>query len=182
MNDAPVTSARRSPSAAPGRPQGDERGLALPLAILAVLILSGLILLLTQLTANELDIDRYTRGDVRAQFLAQAGIEHQIYVLKGNKNGAALGTPINFPASGNGQFRYFTALTCLLNCSTNRESRRWRIVGTGQVRRQNPGGSFTLIQNRGIRAVVEIAYSGTGADLYRFPTEVTILRWEEVYP
>ncbi len=177
MNHAP-----RSPSAVPRRLHRNERGLVLPLAILAVLILTGLILLLTQLTANELEIDRYTRGDVRAQFLAQAGIEHQIYVLKGNKNGAALATPINFPASGNGQFRYLTSLTCLLNCGANRESRRWRIVGTGQVRRQNPGGGFTLIQNRQIRALVEIDYSGDGANLYAFPTEVTIVRWEEVYP
>ncbi|HEV8339764.1 MAG TPA: hypothetical protein VGR25_08925 [bacterium] len=177
MNHSP-----RSPSAARTSLHRNERGLALPLAILAVLLLAGLILMLAQLTANELDIDRYTRGDVRAQYLAQAGIEHQIYVLKGDKNGAALATPINFPASGSGQYRYSTSLTCLLNCTANRESRRWRIVSTGQIRRPNPGGGFTVIQTRAIRAVVEIAYSGTGADLYRFPTEVTILRWEEVYP
>jgi hypothetical protein len=176
-----MSQASRSPSAVLGRLDRDEGGLALPLAILAVLILAGLILMLTQLTANELDIDRYTRGDVRAQFLAQAGIEDQIYRLKGNKSAGAV--PItNFPASANGEARYFTALTCLLNCSANRESRRWRIVSTGQVRRQNPGGGFSLIQNRQIRALVEIDYSGDGANLYAFPTEVTIIRWEEVYP
>lgn len=171
----------RSARAPQGGLHTDERGVALPLAVLAILILAGMIFLLTQITANELEIDRYTRGDVRAQYLAQAGIEHQIFLLKGNK--AAGAVPVtNFPASANGEARYFTSLTCLLNCSANRESRRWRIVSTGQVRRLNPNGTFTLIQNRQIRALVEIDYSGTGADLYAFPTEVTILRWEEVFP
>lgn len=159
----------------------DEQGIALPLAIVAIVVLAGLVILLAQMTANELDIDRYTRGDVRAQYLAQAGIEHQIYELKGNKDAGALGF-VNLPASSNGELRYRTALTCLLTCTANRESRRWRIVGTGQVRRRNADGSFTLLQSRQIRAFVEVAYIGDGVDLYRFPSEVTVVRWEEVYP
>ena len=160
----------------------DERGIALPLAVVAILILAGLVMLLAQMTANELDIDRYTRGDVRAQYLAQAAIEHQIYLLKENKDALAVGLT-NLPANANGETRYrVTGLACLLNCTANRESRRWRIVGQGQVRRRNPDGSFTLLQTRQIRTLVEIAYSGTGVDLYRFPSEVTIVRWEEVYP
>ncbi len=158
--------------------RGEERGVALPLAILVALILAGLIVTLAQMTSAELEIEQRTFWDIRAQYLAQAAIEHQIYLLKGNKNAGALALT-NYPITPGREYWYRTTLTCLLNCTTNRESRRWRIIGTGEIRRP---GTSTVLQNRAIRAVVEIAYSGTGADLYRFPTAVIILRWEEVYP
>jgi len=156
----------------------EERGVALPLALLVLLILAALAVALSEMTAAELDTQRLTRWDVQAQYLAQAGMEHQIYTLKANKNAGAL-APVNYPVTPGQEYWYSTALTCVLQCSSNRESRRWEIVATGEIRQ--PGGGAVL-QARAIRALVEIAYAGSGVNLYAFPTEVTILRWEEVYP
>jgi len=68
----------------------EERGVALPLALVVLLILAALAVALADLTAAELDTGRWTRWDVQAQYLAQAGMEHQIYTLKANKNAGAL--------------------------------------------------------------------------------------------
>lgn len=155
-----------------------ERGVALPLALVVILILSALVAAVAQMTITEIEVHRRTDLDVRAQYLAHAGIEHQIYVLKGNKNAGPL-TPVNYPLTPGQEYWYSTALVCQLQCASNRESRRWEITATGEVRTN--GGGPTL-QTRAIRAVVEISYGGTGASLYQFPGEVTILRWEEVYP
>ena len=158
----------------------EERGVALPLALVVLLILAALAVALADLTAAELDTGRWTRWDVQAQYLAQAGIEHQIYTLKANKNAGALAA-VNYPLTPGQEYWYSTTVTCLLQCPpTYRESRRWRIVSTGEIREP---GSPTVLQTRAIRADVEIAYAwDSGTNSYRLPTAVTILRWEEVYP
>lgn len=157
----------------------DERGVALPLALLLLLILAALAIALAELTEAELDVGRLTRWDLQAQYLAQAGMEHQIFALKGNKGAAALAAT-NYPATPGAEFWYSTTLTCLLQCATDRESRRWEIVATGEIRQ--PGGG-PVLQTRAIRALVEIDYAwDAGAGTFRLPTEVTIRRWEEVYP
>lgn len=157
---------------------GNERGVALPLALMVILILSALVAGVAQMTISEVEIQRRTDLDVRAQYLAQAGIEHQIFVLKGNKDAGGL-APVNYPPAAGQEFWYSTALVCQLHCASNRESRRWEVTATGEVRRSGGG---PILQTRAIRAIIEIAYSGSGANLYQFPAEVTILRWEEVYP
>ena len=170
----------------------DERGVALPLALVVLLILAALAVALADLTAAELDTGRWTRWDVQAQYLAQAGIEHQIYALKANKNAVGVGS-VNYPLTPGQEYWYSVASSCLaaqsagdpaISCSptTDRESRRWRIVATGEIREP---GSPTVLQTRAIRADVEIAYGwGTANGITGFvlPTTVTILRWEEVYP
>ena len=162
-----------------GAPLREERGVALPLALVALLILAALAVALADLTAAELDAGRWTRWDVQAQFLAQAGMEDQIYALKANKNGAAL-APANYPVTPGGEYWYSTTLTCLLQCGVDRESRRWRIVASGEIR---PPGGGPALQTRAIRADVEIAYGwDAGTSSFRLPSAVTILRWEEVYP
>ncbi len=160
----------------------EERGVALPMALLILLILAALAVALAELTEAELDVGRLTRWDVQAQYLAQAGMEHQIYLLKANKNAAAIAAT-NYPVTAGAEFWYTTTMTCLLQCGTDRESRRWEIVATGEIRQ--PGGG-PVLQTRAIRARVEIAYAWGGPVGGPFgfvlPTEVTILRWEEVYP
>jgi len=155
-----------------------EDGVALPLALVTILIVSALVVAIAQMTIAEVETHRRTDLDVRAQYLAQAGMEHQIYLLKSNKNAGAQAL-VNYPATAGQEYWYSTAVVCRLLCTSNRESRRWEITATGEVR---GSGGGPIMQTRAIRAVVEIAYSGTGANLYQFPTEVTILRWEEVYP
>jgi len=162
-----------------GRRLGEE-GVALPLALLVLLVLSTLAVALAQMTAAEVDVGRWSRWDLQALYLAQAAIEHQVYALKADKDATGLG-PVNYPATPDGSYWYSATLTCLLQCTADRESRRWRIVGTGEIRA--PGGA--ILQSRAVRAEVEITYAwgSTGPTAgYIVPTSVTFLRWEEVYP
>ncbi|HLB38038.1 MAG TPA: hypothetical protein VJL31_15810, partial [Gemmatimonadales bacterium] len=83
----------------------EERGVALPLALLVLLILAALAVALSEMTAAELDTQRLTRWDVQAQYLAQAGMEHQIFTLKANKNTGAL-APVNYPVTPGQEYWY----------------------------------------------------------------------------
>ncbi len=156
----------------------EERGVALIMALITVLILSALMLGLAETTTSDLGVAQSTLWDIRALYLAEAGIEHQIYVLKGNKDAGPLGS-VNYPVTPGQEYWFRTTLTCLLGCGVNRETRRWQIVGTGEVHLPN---SATILQTRAIRALVEIGYGGSGPNLFQFPRRVIVLRWEEVYP
>ena len=162
----------------PSRVRHDERGLALPMAMLVVMILSALMMELALTSTAEFGAALPASRDLRANYLAQAGMEQQIYLLKVNKNAGAIGLT-NYPVTPGGEYWYSTTLQCLLNCGVNFESRRWQIVSTGEI---HQSGSPTVLQNRSVRAVVEIRYGGTGGSLFQFPTKALILRWEEVYP
>lgn len=162
----------------PARILREEHGLALPMAMLVVMILSALMLELALTTTSEVDTALPASRDARANYLAQAGIEHQVYLLKANKDAGAIGLT-NYPVTPGGEYWFSTTLQCLLNCGVNFESRRWQIVSTGEIHQT---GSPTVLQNRSIRAVVEIHYGGDGVSLFQFPTKVLTLRWEEVYP
>ncbi len=148
------------------------------LALVIVLILAALMLGLADTTISEIGITQATDWDLRAFYLAEAGIEHQIYVLKANKNAGPVG-PVNYPVTPGQEYWYSTALTCLLHCGVNWETQRWQIVSTGQVRLP---GSATVLQTRSLRAIVEIRFGGSGATLFQDPTRVTVLRREEAYP
>jgi type II secretory pathway component PulK len=156
----------------------DERGLALPMAMLVVMILSAIMLELALTSTAEFGAALPAARDVRAGYLAQAGVEHQVYLLKANKNAGAIGLT-NYPVTPGGEYWYSTTLQCLLSCGANFETRRWQIVSTGEIHR---AGSAAVLQTRSVRAVVEIHYGGSGVSLFQLPTQVLILRWEEVYP
>jgi len=155
-----------------------EDGLALPLAMIVILILSALMLGLAETTTSELSLALPAHRDLRSNYLAQAALEHQIYLLKANKNAAAIALT-NYPVTAGQEYWYSTTLTCLLNCAANFETRRWQIVATGEIHQT---GGPAVLQNRAIRAVVEIHYGGGGATPFQQPTKVLITRWEEVYP
>jgi type II secretory pathway component PulK len=155
-----------------------ERGLALPLAMLVVMILSAITLELALTSTAEFGDALATARDLRAGYLAQAGIEHQIYLLKANKDAGPIGLT-NYPVTPGRDYWYSTTLQCLLSCGANFETRRWQLVATGEI---HQAGSATVLQTRSIRALVEIHYGGTGSALFQIPTQVLVLRWEEVYP
>jgi Tfp pilus assembly protein PilX len=156
----------------------DERGVALPLALVVILILTALTAGLAEMTVAEIEMQGRALRDTTATYLALAGLEHQVYLLKADKDAGAVAA-FNYPVTAGAEYWYSTTLLCLLQCSSNRESRRWEIVATGEVRKSGTG---TILQTRAIRAVVEIAYAGSAPTLYQFPSKVTMLRWEEVYP
>jgi hypothetical protein len=160
------------------RPFHDERGLALPMAMLVVMMLSAIMLELALTSTAEFGAALPAARDVRAGYLAQAGVEHQIYLIKSNKNAGGIGLT-NYPVTPGREYWYSTTLQCLLSCGANFETRRWQVVSTGEI---HSAGSATVLQTRSIRAVVEIHYGGTGASLFQLPTQVLNLRWEEVYP
>jgi len=134
---------------------GEERGLALPMAMLVVLILSALMLEMALTTTSWLGAALPAQRDVTANYLAQAGLEHQIYLLKANKDAGAIGLT-NYPATPGREYWYSTTIQCLLNCAVNFETRRWQIVSTGEIHQT---GSPAVLQNRSLRAVVEIHYA-----------------------
>ena len=165
----------------------DQRGVALPVALVIILILTAIVLGVAQTTTSDLEIERLSRWDTTLQYLAQAGIEHQIYLLKDNKDAPAI-TDQNFPvlpgeSPGFGAFWYYTRVSCTLNCSGNPPSRRWDIDAFGEIRRYDPAmGTWTKLQQRQVRAQVEIIYVSCNGQTNRCPSAVTLLRWEEVYP
>lgn len=156
----------------------NQRGVALPMTLVTILILTALTAGLAEMTVAEIQMQGRTLQDAQATYLAQAALEHQIYLLKANKDAGAL-APVNYPATGGQEYWYSTSLVCLLQCSSSRESRRWTITATGEIR--TPGAG-TVLQTRAIRAIVEIAYSGNVPTPYQVPSRVTVLRWEEVFP
>lgn len=164
-----------------GRLHNDERGVALVMALVVALILALLVAGITQQVIAELQIGQLTRQDAIALYLAQAGVEHQIYLLKNNKDAGPIAYT-NYPVTVD-QTRWFaTSLTCLLNCAGTPSARRWRIRSTGELRRYNPDSTYTVMQNRAVLAEVDIVYDGVAPNLYRYPLRVTMYRWEEEVP
>lgn len=162
-----------------------ERGVALIMALVVVLILAAITLAMGFMTSAEVDIHRLSRWDTLAQYLAQAGIEHQIYLLKGNKDAAAVPYQ-NYPvlageSPGLGVWWYITTLTCTLNCTGTPSTRRWTINSNGE-NWDCPTPCTTLRQQRTIRAQVEITYVNCTAGTNACPSGVTLLRWERVEP
>lgn len=163
----------------------DDRGVALPLALMLILILSLVILGVSQITTTALDVNRYSRWDNIDRYLAHAGIEHQIYLLKQDQTAGAVSYQ-NYPVlsgetSGCGKFWYMTTLTCTLNCAgSTQTTRQWTIVANGEVRNTTNCVTFTRLQQRQIRAQLQITYQAIGATMV--PQSVSFLRWEEVYP
>lgn len=163
----------------------NERGVALIMALVVILILAAIVLAVSQMTTGEIEVHRLTRWDTLAQYLAQAGLEHQIYLLKGNKDAAAVPYQ-EYPqlpefTPGLGPFWYITSLVCTLNCPPgNPAVRRWSIDSFGEVWRFD--GVWTLLQQRTVRAQVEITYVTCAGVTNGCPKQITFLRWEEVYP
>jgi len=157
-----------------------ERGVALITAIIVTLIVALITGGIAQLLIADLSMSRLTLWDAQAQYLAQAGVEHQIYLLKANKAAGAIPST-NYPATGDQRGWYATALACLLNCSGNPSARRWRITSTGEIRQYQPDGTWTVLQTRIIAVEVDITYTGA-SPAYGTPERVTVVRWEETLP
>jgi Tfp pilus assembly protein PilV len=165
----------------------NDRGVALIMALVVILILVAIVLGVAQITTSEVEIHRLVRWDTLAQYLGQAGVEHQIYLSKGNKDALAVPST-NYPVlpgetAGSGKLWYFTTLTCTLNCTGNPETRRWTINSFGEIR-DCPTACTTVLHQRTVRGQVEIRYvdCGTPVVVNGCPSSVTLLRWEEVYP
>ncbi len=169
-----------------------ERGVAFIMALVIVLILAAITLAMGFITSAEVDIHRLSRWDTLAQYLAQAGLDHQIYAFKGNKGAAAVGY-VEYPqiagyAPGLGPFWYLTDTStapcgCTVNCTGNPTSRRWTICSNGEVRRYDTAsGTWTTLQRHSLRAQVEITYFTCDAGTNACPADVTLLRWERVEP
>ena len=163
----------------------DERGVVLIVALIVVLILAGIALAIAQTTTAELEIHRMSRWDDVARYLAHAGVEHQIYLLKGNQSAAAVPYQ-NYPVlsgetAGCGTLWYITTLQCTLNCTgSNQTIRDWTITASGEVRNSPDCVAWTRLLQRQIQAKVEITYQSVGGVM--IPQTVTFQRWAEISP
>jgi Tfp pilus assembly protein PilX len=163
------------------RRRGRETGAALALALVAVLLLGLLLAGIALMTVGDLDIGRATRWDAVALYLAEAGMEDQVYRLKADKDAGPIGVTVS-PADGTVaglSLRYATRIKCLENCGGNPSSRVWEVSSWGMLVRQSDN---TPLQRRTVVAQVEVTYTGSGPDLNRFPSSVSFLQWEERYP
>ncbi|MDR7394524.1 MAG: hypothetical protein QN196_08235, partial [Armatimonadota bacterium] len=122
-------------------------------------------------TVAELDSDRLVDWDRKALYAAEAGLEHQVYELKKDKNAGPVGT-----ASLSPNLRYVVSSQCRpelsagATCTENRELRTWEITSTGEV-----VDGAGVIHSRTVWALVEIQYGGQN---YGTPQSVSVLRWE----
>jgi hypothetical protein len=152
--------------------------------MVVTLMLAMIVAAIAHLTLADLEMGRLTRWDATAQYLAQAAVEHQIFLLKGNKAAGAI-PYTNYPVTIDQRFWYTTSLSspdgCVLNCAGNVAARRWRVRATGEVRQYDASGGWTVVQTRTILAEVDITYAGT-APAYGNALRVTVLRWEEALP
>lgn len=150
------------------------------MATIVTLIVALIVGGVAQLVVADLEMGRLVRWDTSATYLAQAAVEHQIYLLKANKDAGAIAYT-NYPVTGDQRAWYVTSLTCLLNCSGNPSARRWRIQATGELRRYNPDSTWVVLQMRTLVAEVDITYTGA-SPLYGNVLKVTTFRWEEALP
>jgi len=163
-----------------------EEGVALPVTLFVLVILALLVAALAGTTLGELESERLVDWDRRALYLAEAGVEHQIFSLKVDKDAPAVGTVSmgGSPLEG----RYVVSLTCLPflsaggSCSRP-ESRTWLITSRGELWQDG-----TRVHVRTVEAVVEIRYCGgaanfkdcpTSGPLYGSPEVVLVHRWEQ---
>jgi len=160
----------------------NQSGVALVIALVVILILSVIVLAVSQMTTSEVQIHRLTRWDTLAQYLAQAAVDHQIYNLKQDRGAGAVGW-VEYPQlpqypPGLGPFWYIVnSLTCTLNCSGTPAVRQWTIEAFGDVWHYDSAtATWTLLQRRTLLARLRITYSGSS------PTNVALLRWEEASP
>ena len=150
---------------------GDQQGLALPLTLFVLVVLAVLTAALAGTTVAEIDSDRLVDWDRKALYAAEAGLEHQLYELKKDKNAGPVGT-----VSLNPNLRYSVTRECKpelsagATCDQNRERRTWEITARGEVL-----DGVGVVHRREVWALVEVRYWGSN---YGTPRSVSVLRWE----
>jgi len=165
----------------------DQRGIALPLSLIVLLLLASLTLAFMGLGASEPTIANNLRGGEQALALAEAGMERGLWALAnpavtGLTNPAQIPVPYNngqlFSLPGNAEGTY--AITLALVAAPN----TWQITARGYVLRNGvavpatPGqlASANIAAQRGIqlRANVGPLVGGPGAPLNQnFPGALT---------
>jgi hypothetical protein len=76
----------------------DERGLAMPMALVALLILSGLVVGFSTLSATEPTIAGNQLSSTQARALAEAGVERTLWALKNPADAKGIPSPLMRPA------------------------------------------------------------------------------------
>ncbi len=145
-----------------------QAGFALPVTLFVLVLLALLAAALAGATTAELQGERLADWDRRVLYVAEAGLEHQIYRLKGDRNAGPVGTvslggsPWTFrytvdarPAAPGGQCRGVVA-----------DAGWWEIRSVGQLVQ-----GATVVHSRTVDALVEIQY------LVLVPTRVTVCWW-----
>lgn len=154
----------------PGQPDRAEEGLALPLTLFALAVLALLAAALAGVTAAGVEGTRLADWDREALYAAEAGIEHQLFLLKGDPGAPPVSGP-QWLLPGRTRYRVvaLSQLAAAGTCPPGELSRTWEITTQGELLQ----GS-TVLHARGVRALVEVCY-----DALLVPRRVLIHGWQE---
>ncbi len=155
----------RATRRAPGE---SERGFALPLTLFVLAVLALLAAALAGVTAAEIQTGRLVDWDRKALYLAEAGLEHQIFEWKRDQNSPAVGV-VSLGGSPL-EMRYAVAVqdagTGRCGGTPDPNWRWWRVTSRGElVQAGSP------VHSRTVEALAEIEYQGGS------PRSVVLCRW-----
>jgi hypothetical protein len=144
----------------------EERGLAFPMTLFVLVVLALLAAALGSSTASGLEGARLADWNRKALYAAEAGVEHQIHLLKEGSPAYASGS-----VGGSPGVRYrvtqVTGLEPTGRCSPLREE-RWQITARGELVQ-----GAAVVAARQVQAVVEICFLGSS------PQGVFVEDWAE---
>jgi hypothetical protein len=137
----------------------EERGLAFPMTLFVLVVLALLAAALGSSTASGLEGARLADWNRKALYAAEAGVEHQIHLLKeGSEEGSA--APTSGSLGGSPGVRYqvtqVTGLEPTGRCSLPLREERWQITARGELVQ-----GAAVVAARQVQAVVEICFLGS---------------------
>jgi hypothetical protein len=150
----------------------EERGLAFPMTLFVLVVLALLAAALGSSTASGLEGARLADWNRKALYAAEAGVEHQIHLLKEGSPEEGSPAPASGSLGGSPGVRYrvtqVTGLEPTGRCSPLREE-RWQITARGELVQ-----GAAVVAARQVQAVVEICFLGSS------PQRVFVEDWREL--
>ena len=142
----------------------EERGLAFPMTLFVLVVLALLAAALGSSTASGLEGARLADWNRKALYAAEAGVEHQIHLLKEGICEYASGS-----VGGSPPARYRVTRVTVLGpsggCSLPQQAGRWEITARGEL------VQGAAVVTRSVQAVVELGSS---------PQRVFVEDWREL--
>jgi Tfp pilus assembly protein PilX len=130
---------------------GDERGIALVMALGFLIVLTIATASLLEYTGSDARTVRYQHARVSAYSLAEAGINEAVAVLNLPTNNALTTTLLPSTTST------FTGGTAVWSGTLNQQTATWRITSTGRV--HNPSGAATVTRTLRVNVLVSASFS-----------------------
>jgi hypothetical protein len=150
----------------------EERGLAFPMTLFVLVVLALLAAALGSSTASGLKGARLADWNRKALYAAEAGVEHQIHLLKEGSPEEGSPAPASGSLGGSPPARYRVTRVRVLDssrgCSLPQQAGRWEITARGEL------VQGAAVVTRSVQAVVEICFLGSS------PQRVFVEDWREL--